>query len=180
MSYDLNVLCFMQKKKVKLLPFPSPFDFKVYHKGKNSYPKYYGDTWYFMEKCSGFLYYLFPKEEIFGETWGCGDLCDTHHVARPAPTNHCLPDELAEHVSELNTVIWIKKKYIHDFERIINYFLSESPANMIIFLPRFQDHERGIVHGVISRNQFFSMMKNKKIRLNMCYIIRKWYTEFLP
>lgn len=176
MAYDLNILCVMQKRRTEQLPFPAIFEFDVEHRSKNSYPKYYNNNWHFMNSCSGFWYYLFPKDEAIREQdCGCGEFCEIQCVDKPAPTNHCFPDELAEHIrNRLNASIWIKKKYRRDFEKTIDYFLSASPVNMIIFLPRWQfDDEQDIVHGVITRYQFFAMMKNKQIRLNMCYIIRK-------
>ena len=186
MSNDLYILCIMQEKKTKQLPFLSTFTWEVKHRGKNSYPKdYYRKcdgyvgTWAFMNSCCGFLYYLLPADESLINYCGCGALCDVHYV-EPAPTNRCLPDELAEYVSKRNTAVIIKPEYMRDFEKIIDYFLSESPVDMIIFLSRWQGEERDIVHGVIPRDEFFSMMTNKQIRLNMCYIIsgherKKWW-----
>ena len=177
MAYDLNILCLMQEKKTKQLPFPSVFTWKVWHRSKNSNPKCYDDgNWHFMNSCSGFWYYLLPKGEIVRSSYvSCAEICniDYEDESSIAPTNHCLPDELVGYVSKLDVTIEIKRRYRRDFEKIVDYFLSESPVSMIIFLPRWQGESRDIVHGVITKKQFFSMMKNKKIRLNMCYIIRK-------
>ena len=177
MSYDLNILCIMQEKKTKQLPFPSIFTWATRQRGKNSYPKYYGsrDFWSFMNSCCGFWYYLFPNDEALFPYMACGELCEIYCEDKPSimPTNHCLPDELAEYVSKLDWAIGLKKEYRQDFENVIDYFLTESPVNMIMFLPRVQGEERDVVNGVITRDQFFSMMDNKQIRLNMCYIIRK-------
>jgi hypothetical protein len=165
----------MQKKKTERFPFSSIFDFVTEHKNRNSYPKYYGgNAWSFMNSCNGFWYYLLPKDEALLPYLACGELCEIYCEDKPTivPTNHCLPDELAEYVSKLDKAIGIKKEYRQDFERIIDYFLSESPVNMILFLPRVQGDERDIVNGVITRSQFFSAMDNEQIRLNMCYIIR--------
>jgi hypothetical protein len=164
----------MQEKKTKELPFSSIFDFKVENRGKNSYPKYYGNGWSFMNSCSGFWYYLFPKDKSLRNYYvSCGDVCEIYCEDERSikPTNHCLPDELAEYVSKLDVAIGLKKEHRQDFERVVDYFLSKSPVNMIMFLPRWQGEERDIVHGVISRDQFFSMMLKEQIRLNMCYII---------
>ena len=187
MSFDLHVLCIMQEKKTKQPPFSSIFTWKVRHRGKNSFPKCYYhypslekkekreySYWSFMNSCCGFWYDLLPKEPQWDSCYGWLEFSDYHSEYRPfiMPTNYCLPDDFPEYISKLET-FWIKKKYMRDFEKIIDYFLSESPVGMIIFLARGQGDKRDIVNGVISRNQFFSMMKNKKFRLNMCYIIRK-------
>ena len=186
MAFDLHILCVMQERKTRLPPFPSTFTWEVRHRGKNSFPKCYPyprldqkekreyNYWSFMNSCCGFWYDLYPKDESLNYC-SCGKICDICSIDKQSNmlTNHCLPDELAEYVGKLDTAIWIKKKYRKDFESVVGYFLSESPVNMIMFLPRWQDEERDIVNGVITRDQFFSMMDNKQIRLNMCYIIRK-------
>ena len=183
--YDLNILCIMQEKKTKQVPFPSTFTWKVYHRGKNSFPKvsYLPNLnqkdkreysfWPFMNSCCGFWYYLLPKEPVHPYC-GCGEMVDVPYPRGNSTklTNNCLPDVLSEYVSNLEP-IWVKKKYMRDFMKIVDYFLSESPVQMIIFNSRCQGEERDIVNGVISQDHFFSMMNNRKIKENMCYIIKK-------
>jgi len=187
MSFDLHLLCIMQEKKANQLPFPSIFTWAIRHRGKNSFPKCYNHYprltpnekreygyWAFMNSCCGFWYDLQPREDLEEPYYGWLKFSDYHSEYKPfiMPTNYCLPDDFPAYISKLET-FWIKKKYMRDFEKMIDYFLFESPVGMIMFLARGQGDERDIVNGVITRNQFFSMMKNKKIRLNMCYIIRK-------
>ena len=191
MSFDLNILCIMEKEKNISIPFLSKFYYKIENKKRNSYPKYYGvnNTWAFMSSCYGYWYYLLPTEEQYPEfpgLSGCYIVCNAHYsqqsrddfeIYRQLPKGEDYPkfdnlyDEWEYHKNTELAALEIKPEYREDFEKIIDYFLERSPVNMIIFLPRYQGRERGNIQGVLKRELFFEMLDTGKIKFNTCYII---------
>jgi hypothetical protein len=179
MPFDLNILCLNETKKIKSFPFSSIFTFEVKHRGKDSYPKYYGHYWHFMSHCQGFWYYLKPIDSLFGPNSCCYDLCNIFYDKKKLKIENEQYYDGEQHYKNLwqyidfLPVFGIKPEFRKDFEIIIDFFLDQSPIKTIIFLPRFQGEEKDVIQGIFSYKEFFEMLDSKQIKFNMCYIIRK-------
>ena len=177
MPFDFNILCLMQKKRTKL-SFSSSFSVVTNHKNKSDFPKEYHTKWVFMNSCYGYWYYLIPANDKIGDR-GCGvyDMCADIRTD-VSKKNEFLPRGLMEYASkELHQVVSIKQEYLKDFCKVIDYYLKESPVNMIIFLARCGNQAHGeeldLITGVIPQKTFIKMLLRKELVFNMCYIIRK-------
>ena len=170
MPFDLNILCWQQRRKTPM--FSSPLlTCEVMNRSSHSYQKCYCDHWYFINHCDGFWYYLLPKDES-EQIYGCYCACT---IEEKTSSNRIRIDEQYSQDSYFSNlpVFGLKSEYLRSFENAIDFFIKQSPINTIIFLPRFQGDERDIVRGVFSRNEFFRMIRDKSVKFNTCYIIRK-------
>ena len=132
-----------------------------------------------MNHCSGFWYYLCPVDELFGPMACCYNFCDIYYDDNKLKIEEEQYFDDEQHYDSLWQYIdflpafGIKKEYRDPFERVVDFFLEQSPINMIIFLPRFQGEEKDVIQGVFPRKTFFEMLDLKQVKFNMCYIIEK-------
>ncbi len=177
MSFDLNILCFNQRKSSTDILFQSSFLFDLHHEKADAVHKYYGNTWPFMNHCPGFWYYLFPADEALEPFLsGCYNMCEFYSVEREPElelgdsiTNRA---EWREYVESLG-ILEIKREFRADFEKVIDFFLDESPSKTILFLARCQGLEEDVIQGSYPRDIFFEMLDDYHVRFNTCYIICK-------
>ncbi len=59
-----------------------------------------------------------------------------------------------------------------DFRRIMKHLQKLSPTGMLIFLARLQGEERNDICGVLTLEEFFALIPEKRIYSNVCYIIQ--------
>ncbi len=174
MPFDFNILCMNQKKKSEL-PFSSQFLVRTHHRNNDDYPKHYQNKWHFMNSCCGFWYDLLPMEIKYGKDSYTGVYYMCHDIYRESSLkkNEYLPKKLVEYTEhELHWVVSIKDELVEDFCKVIDFYLQESPVNMIIFLARYEDVELDLVTGVIEKSAFYEMLRHKELMFNMSYIIR--------
>jgi len=69
-----------------------------------------------------------------------------------------------------------------EFEHVLRYMLEQSPLNKIMFLARLQGTYEEIVCGTMQVDKFVSMLKDREILFNTCYIVSKESTipDFVP
>ncbi len=181
MPFDLNILCFNQNHITTQLP-ENQFVFEeVFHKRKDDLRKGYHTHWQFMNHSPGFWYSLLPREGLFDDPTGCYEMCDICYPERAPELK--LGDEIltgAEWREYRKTLPYleIKKEFRADFEKVVDFFLDESPSKTILFLARYQGQEEDVVDGVYPHSIFFEMLDDFYIQFNVCYIIRKESLEY--
>ncbi|MCE5284538.1 MAG: hypothetical protein LLG02_01630 [Pelosinus sp.] len=162
MSYDLNVLV-LNQENASVLPFSSEIQIL------NEFQEIlrYKEIWKHMTGMRGVWYLLGVDDE---DGFNAMPIID-------ADFNVCLKNQqmpywvLDEDVrSNLSPLIALEK-YKHDFEKILNFLIQESPSKSIMFLARYQGGETEIVCGVIKYLEFKKLLDERKILFNVCYII---------
>ena len=79
-------------------------------------------------------------------------------------------------------------EYLDEFKRIIQFLADQSPIGKIMFLARFQGCNEDVVCGTIQVSNFFTLLSQKKILFNVCYILIKdhddeyywWRNNYYP
>ena len=69
-------------------------------------------------------------------------------------------------------VLKIVDEYYHSFKKVLKKLQELSPKKRIMFLPRLEGGEYNNVCGVITLNDFFELLDNKRILFNIVYIIQ--------
>lgn len=178
MPFDFNLLCVMQKRR-KTIPFDSSFAVIPSPTSKRAFPKLYHSKWFFMSSCYGYWYSMLPSKKEFGDRF-CGvyDMCHDLQKPETLKANDFLPKGLREYAAhELHQIVAIRQEYFNDFCDIIDFYLDESPVNMLLFLARCGNQAEGeeldLVTGVITRKAFAKMLLRHEVVFNMCYILKK-------
>ncbi len=180
MPFDLNILCCNQTISSPDISFQSVFTFDLFTDIPNGTNKPYGYHWSFMSQSPGFWYYLLPVERT-EDTCSCYEMCEIYYPDREPELE--LGDEMLtgaewREYKESLPFLEIKREFRADFEKVIDFFLDESPSKTILFLARYQGQEEDIVDGVYPVPIFFEMLDDYRVKFNTCYIIRKESEEY--
>ncbi|WP_459965901.1 hypothetical protein [Paenibacillus sp. JCM 10914] len=69
------------------------------------------------------------------------------------------------------TPLIIRPEFKMDFEKILTFFVEQSPSKTIMFLARYQGGDYEIIQGNLSISDFINQINLKNILFNVCYLI---------
>ncbi|WP_198342950.1 hypothetical protein [Paenibacillus rubinfantis] len=165
MPYDFNVLVVNQREKT-ILPFSSSIS--VLNEIDDEDGKRYHTIYPFMTQTSGIWYSLIKEDD--GVVYASFCDSDFEHVQEDTALPYWMKDE---DVKYHLTPLIIKKGYEEDVVKIISYLIEQSPIKTVMLLARYQSEDREIICGVISPEEFWTLLGQGKVLFNTCYIIRK-------
>lgn len=165
MPYDFNVLVVNQREKTRL-PFTSPIS--VLNEIDDEGGRRYHTIYPFMTQTSGIWYSLIKEDD--GVVYA--SFCETHfeHVQDETVLPYWIKDEDVKY--QLTPLI-IKKDDEEDVKRIISYLIEQSPVKTAMLLARYQSEDKEIISGVMSLDEFWTLLGEEKVLFNTCYIIRQ-------
>lgn len=175
MSYDLNILCVNQKKRIKELPVNIHMNPR--NKNKDAYPKYYDRYFHFMNSISGIWYYLKEEEE----NWSSFELCDICEIddelyseRYPSKLKELYPFWCDDSVDELDIDFFcLREKHKEDVLKTMQILIERSPIRHIVFLAKYQIVDNSeFIYGTISYEKFVELLESRKILFNTCYVIK--------
>lgn len=168
MCFDLNVLVLNQSKPSKV-NFDSSITILNEIEDSEDIARYHS-IWPYMVGNKGIWYSLVTPDPEFDGFYLGSEICRTEYECEKKVI---IPFGLTdEDIVDCLTPLIINKRFFSDFKRIITYMISQSPVKTIMFLPRYQCADHEIVYGVISINDFFVSLNEKRILFNICYILR--------
>ena len=158
MSFELNVVVIEQDKPIEIKSA-----IEIINETQEILR--YRDVWKFMSSMRGTMYSLGKTQDgLFSAL----PLIDTD-FEEPKEFPYWVDDE--DVVSNL-TSLWIVEGMEEELRRVLQKMISESPTNTILFMSRYQGGEKEVVCGVITLNEFFTLLHQGKILFNVCYIIQ--------
>lgn len=163
MSYDLNILVVEQQTSSN----PQFKSFIQILSEPQDEVRYHG-IWPYMTGTQGIWYSLGHGDDVLFNALSI-IRADFDKDLKNLPMPYWIKDE--EDRSNL-IPLTVVDKYKDDFIKIMSYLISESPVRTIMFLARFQSHDREIICGVLSYEEFWLLCNNGNIYFNICYIIR--------
>ena len=166
MSYDLVLLVVGQDKPTKI---NNMSDIKILDEFSNDLAKRYHSIWPYMTGTNGVWYSLVCNDRGIYNAYS---ICDSDYEAKPESIPLPYWVKSSETIYNLTPLI-IYDKYKENFRFIIGQLLDQSPTNTLMFLARYQGGEEEIVCGVLSLQDFWELLDERKILFNVCYIIRK-------
>jgi hypothetical protein len=164
MSFELNIISLGQCKVTK---FRENISIIVENEIENDEARYF-EIWPFMCKAEGIWYTLgVIYRGFFNAVPICASDFDSNINSLPIP--EWITDES---VKESLTPLIIKEPYKKEFKEIIELLINDSPQKTIMFHSRYECPDHEIIQGVMSLDNFWSLLEQKKILFNICYIIR--------
>lgn len=163
MSYDLNILVLEQER-------PSKFHFITRINIKNEYQEKlrYCHKWKYVTGMKGIWYSMGIYDAEF-DMFTNYPLCySDFKIKDPARMPYWIKDEDIQYSL---TPLIIHDEYKEEFKKILEYLLSQSPINKIIFSGAYQGGEKEIICGLLSYSEFITMLENQEILFNVSYII---------
>ena len=151
--YDLIVFCPEKKRLWKRWPATDIYIEKE---------KRYWDIWKYLTVQKGKWYSLLTVPDEIGGS----KLCETIDLDRTID----LPD-VPKEVRECLTPYRIRRQFLGDFKKILNYLLDCSALKTVYVLARYQSDDKEVVLGTYSVDTFLSLMEAGRVYSNICYII---------
>ncbi|WP_019418912.1 hypothetical protein [Paenibacillus sp. OSY-SE] len=68
------------------------------------------------------------------------------------------------------TPLIIKKDFEEDVKKIISYLIEQSPIKTVMLLARYQSEDREIICGVMSPDEFWTLLEEGKVLFNTCFV----------
>ncbi len=167
--FDLNILCIKQKK-AKIINNLNIY-VEAVNKNDKQINKRYWEIWRFMDLTDGIWYDVLKEENENAGTSVC-DIYDD--IAQEVPYWIANREDIKSDLFPF----YFKQEYIQSIKLLMSELLKESPVKTIYLLCRCQSHEREIISGSLSMEEFFTLMESKKIYANICYIITDNPIEF--
>ncbi|ANA83007.1 hypothetical protein C7121_18145 [Paenibacillus glucanolyticus] len=164
MSFDLEVVIVNQEDPVQI-PFKSSIE--VMNERDNQEIRRFGTTWKFMSQTKGIWYSLVKDDEGIKNAFL---LCDSdfERDAQHLPVPFWIENE--DVIYNLTPLI-IRPQFKMDFERILSFFIEQSPSKTIMFLARYQGGDCEIIQGNLSIHDFINQLNLKNILFNVSYLI---------
>ncbi|MGG4397451.1 hypothetical protein ABEX25_24430 [Paenibacillus thiaminolyticus] len=165
MPFDFNVLVVNQRKKT-IFPFSSSIS--ILNEIDDEDGKRYHTIYPFMTQTSGIWYSLIKEDD--GVVYASFCDSDFEHVQDDAALPYWIKDEdIKYHL----TPLFIKKDFEEEVKKIISYLIEQSPIKTVMLLARYQSDDREIICGVMSPDEFWTLLGEGKVLFNTCYIIRQ-------
>ncbi len=174
MSFDLNVLCILQKESITDLPFDSSICFDILNRNAHDFPKGYDCDvgWSCMGAMPGYWYYLYTPGPNNEETFmGSFYLCDYFSDDETEDINIGPGTKFAD-LAKKHGGVTIRDPYKDELYAFIEYLVDQSPIRTVMFLARYQSESQECVLGVFMLDTFISMLKRGEVSFNVCYIIQ--------
>jgi hypothetical protein len=97
-------------------------------------------------------------------------LCDSDFAV--SMSENFLPLKVTEEDRRGNlTVFIIKEIYYREFVKLVKFLIENAPNKKILFQTRYQGGDKELIIGVIKWSEFLTMLDQKQIFFNICYII---------
>lgn len=165
--YDLILFCAGKEINKKDLPKT-----KIFIEAENRYC----EIWRFITRQKGTWLSLLKDKDEFAGTELCRSLengmsfsVSDKSVAANGKEYHKLVFSGADNNSL--TPYRIDPGYLEDFKTVVEFLLNESPYSLVYVLASYQCEDKEHVSGTYKLKTFLSMMEEKKIYSNICYII---------
>ncbi|RUT46077.1 hypothetical protein EJP82_13175 [Paenibacillus anaericanus] len=164
MSFDLEVVIVNQEDPVQI-PFKSSIE--VMNERDNQDIRRFSTTWKFMSQTKGIWYSLVKDDEGIKNAFL---LCDSdfERDAQHIPVPFWIENE--DVIYNLTPLI-IRPEFKMDFEKILSFFVEQSPSKTIMFLARYQGGDCELIQGNLSIRDFINQINLKNILFNICYLI---------
>lgn len=180
MSFDIHLLCMLQKKATTSLTFSSGICLEARNQNSCDFPKgintdiVTSTSWKTMNAIQGIWYYAFvpnpsdPTDTFLGSYYLCDMRDDAQSIYVQKDT---IEKSACDYVNEFGSLL-IRDAYQNDFKRLVKSLIDMSPINTIAFLARYQDIHEEHMSGTYTMKSFLSMLDSGKVSFNVCYIIR--------
>lgn len=162
MSYDLNILVLEQDKPVSL-----PFSSNIGVLNESQEELRYHSIWSFMSQSRGSWYCLGHSD---GHLFNALAILEAGFDIEPSTylkPYWIIDEQVKSEMVPLN----IATNFLVDFKKIMSFLINQSPINTVMFLARFQGHDKEVLCGVISLQEFWNLMEEGGILFNVCYVI---------
>jgi hypothetical protein len=163
MSYDFKILA-VKSKDIYHVNFQSSIE--VMNELEDGFNRY-KDIWTYMTNTEGIWYSLIKEHDGLYDAY---EICDSNFEIEEKDIEmpYWIKDENIRY--DLTPLI-IKKDLRVDFQNIIGSLINTSPIKTIMLLASYQSNDKEIVCGVLSLNEYFTLLDEGKILFNVCYII---------
>jgi len=173
MSYSLWCLVLGAKEKIELS------DTKHFTLESTYYPYSFKDIGYeassLMQMGRGMRVELFNIKHLDGAA-GALCLCEADWDYPKESIKY--PDWVNMEAADYDLVpLIIFDEYLDEFKRIMQFLINKSPIGKMMFLARFQGCNEDVVCGTIQISDFFTLLSQKRILFNVCYILIKDHDE---
>ena len=162
MSYDLEILVDGGKKIPPMVIDKIRIEVNPHNCGR----RYYKETFPYMTEKKGAWCTLFEidREHRFFSSMNIADIIaiSESEIKYPFWTDK----------TSGMYVLKIVEEYYQSFKKVLKELQKLSPNKRIMFLPRLEGGEYNNVCGVITLNDFFELLENKRILFNIVYIIQ--------
>ncbi|SEU03411.1 hypothetical protein [Lacrimispora sphenoides] len=167
MSYEINIIAINQDKPIQQPFFNSSI--LLHNEKENIDISRYVEIWPFFSATKGILYSLVV--EMNEGYYSAFPLCDSDFDVS-LPEDMLLIKVLEEERENLTAFI-IKETYYKDFVKLVKFLIENAPNKRILFQTRYQGGDKELVIGVIKWTEFLTMLAQKQIFFNICYIIEE-------
>jgi len=166
MSFEMHIISVAQRK---VSQFRHDLSITVENEidHKEEYVSRYFEIWPTMCRTEGIWYELTVYDGIDSAVPICGFYPDISPGLLPIP----------KWVTDLPTIesltpIYIKDPFNEEFKEILECLINESPQKKVLFHARYQCPDTEIMMEVMTLEEFYSNLENKKILFNACYTIK--------
>lgn len=160
--FDLNILCVGQKHPDRTVLGNKNIYLEVLNSNYRSKNKFSSQIAPIMNYLDGIWYMLrCSKDEIGGTR-----ICD---YIRSAPVHPYWIE--SEEIKADQGALVIVPEYYESLKAIVEYLVTKSPIETIIFFCRFQSNEQETFCGTLKPSELFDLLNQKKILTNVCYVV---------
>lgn len=169
---DFNIVC-LNQEKVKFMESDTiQYDFFDLNKNDSPIPQSVDqqrimDEWYTLfQLFKGIWYYIYPKAWVEHTNSEEEDFFDYRHKDKA----YCENINVLKHKKDGMFSAPNRQK---DIEKLITFYLNESPIKRILVMGKIQSNEAEAILGTMTKKEFLSKLKKGQLRFNVAYILKE-------
>ena len=169
---DFNIVCLNQKKAKFMESETIQYDFFDLNKNDSSVPQSVDqqrilDEWgTLFQMFQGIWYYIYPKSWAERTNLKEEDFFDYRHKEKV----YCENINVLKHKKDGMLSAPNRQK---DIEKLITFYLKESPIQRILVMGKVQGNDVEAVLGTMPKKEFLSKLKKGQLRFNVAYILKE-------
>lgn len=169
---DFNIVC-LNQEKVKFMESETiHFNFFDLNKNDSPIPQSVDqqrilDDWNTLfQLFKGIWYYIYPKAWVEHTNSEEEDFFDYRHKDKAYSENI----NVMKHKKDGMLSAPNRQK---DIEKLITFYLNESPIKRILVMGKIQSNEAEAILGTMTKKEFLSKLKKGQLRFNVAYILKE-------
>ncbi len=169
---DFNIICLNQKKVTLMESDTMRCDFFVLNKNDTSIPQSIDqqrimDEWgTLFHMFQGIWYYIYPNSWAKRTYLEEEDFFDYRHKDKA----YCENINVLKHKKDGMLSAPCRQE---DIEKLITFYLKESPIRRILVMGKVQGNDVEAVLGTMTKKEFLSKLKKGQLRFNVAYILKE-------
>ncbi len=169
---DFNIICLNQKKVTLMESDTMRCDFFVLNKNDTSIPQSIDqqrimDEWgTLFHMFQGIWYYIYPNSWAKRTYLEEEDFFDYRHKDKA----YCENINVLKHKKDGMLSVPSRQE---DIEKLITFYLKESPIRRILVMGKVQGNDVEAVLGTMTKKEFLSKLKKGQLRFNVAYILKE-------